>query len=599
MRRLTSMKVWMMALTLPLLLEMAVWGQSGSLKIVPGKPEVHVEIKKEVRAPLFAYNGFFATVEISNPTKKDADITVHGQMSIEMGSNDKKLSVEQREIVPAGTNRQLKVFLPIPLKLELISTQKSLFKKGLSSALTKICTCSCEVFVNRKSLKNETWSGEITTPGLYQHICMMSPSVSKKIHSSGGAIRYKLIGSRTLEWANDVRCIVGCTAVWMTGNEWRDVSDGMKTALEDYERLGGTVVVAGELSGDAPDQNGASVKNVGLGRHIMVPDISWLEKSLPVDKYSAKLGGVVYQEPKNQVSKLKLAGISMVSLISEEEGEITAEAPNVMAYLIGVLIAVLILGPGVFWVCKLMKKPLLPLIVTPSLAIAGTVIMILAKLIANGFENECELNGLVWFDHEAGRICSYGLAKATFRSILPVRPCFGESSIVTGEGDEISSTVDKGTQSISGLAAKAATLPVAYDVRSVAEKTKDAALTAVFADGKCTVVNRLVPLKELVVVGPDGKWYGGVDVKAGETRQLEESGDHGKWGDGNLLSEAVSMVLVDTSEKAIWQLAQSGALPVGAFAAVTDNPIMIDYGFKADSCKARVLVLGTYGQAGN
>ena len=290
----------------------------------------------------------------------------------------------------------------------------------------------------------------------------------------------------------------------------------------------------------------------------------------------------------------------MVSLVSDEEGEITAEAPNVMAYLIGVLIAVLILGPGVFWVCKLMKKPLLPLIVTPALAIAGTVIMILAKLIASGFDNACELNGLVWFDHEAGRVCSYGLAKATFHSILPVKPCFGESSIVAGEGGEISLAVAKGTQSISGLAAKAAALPDTYDVRSEAVKPKDAALTAVFADGKCTIDNELlVPLKELIVVGPDGKWYGGVDIKAGETRQLDESGDHGKWGDGNLLSEAVSMVLVDTSEKSTWQLAQSGALPVGAFAAVTDNPIMLDYGFKADSCKARVLVLGTYGHAGN
>ena len=355
MRRLTSMKIWVMALTLPLLLDMAVWGQSGILKIVPGKPEVRVEIKREVVTPLFAYNGFFAIVEISNPTEKDADITVQGQMSIEMVGKDKKLSVEQWEIVPAGTNRQLKVFLPIPLKLEPISPQKSLFRKSLSSALKKNCTCSCEVFVNWKSVKNETWTGEIMTPGFYQHICMKSPAVSKRI-LSGGINQYKLISSRSLEWANDVRCFVGCTAVWMTGNEWRDASDEMKTALEDYERLGGTVVVAGELSGDASSQSGASVKNVGLGRHIMVPDISWLEKSLPVDTYSPKLGGVVYQVPKNQASKLKLTGISMVSLVSDEEGEITAEAPNVMAYLIGVLIAVLILGPGVFWVCKLMKS---------------------------------------------------------------------------------------------------------------------------------------------------------------------------------------------------------------------------------------------------
>ena len=585
-----------LALMLPLILGLVIFGQDVGLKIV-SKPKVTVGITEKTDTPFFMNNGHLADVTVSNPTEKAVTVKVKGQMSFSEGSDSKKLSTEIKETVAAGETRQLHVFLPLPMEVE--SHSQDILGRGIRQAIKatiqKDGAGRCEVVVNGKTAETKEWVAKMYPADTFTAIVWSSPGVSGRISTMVTNGKMAMKANAPLNSADDIRCFIGCTAVWMTANEFRDLPPKVKTALADFERLGGTVVVAGELSGVGGKTSEATVRNVGLGRHVTVPDVRLLEDVAYSLRGNNKASEGTARTPRAQVAKLRLRGVRMMSLASDESEE-TLDPPNVMGYLIGVLVTVLLIGPGVFWVLKMMKKPLLPLIVTPALAIAGTIIMIVIKLLANGFSNDCDVTGVVWLDHEAARYCSYGKAKALFRSPFSGKLLFDECCVVTGEGADISSAVAEGKQRIAGLSSRVSSLPVNYDLRAAGALAKGCELQASFAADGCTVTNQLgVDLKELVVVGNDGKWYGGLDIKAGETRKLEESGEHGKWGDGNLLSEAVSMVIVDTSQKAVWQLVQSGALPAGGFAAVADTPFLLDSGFQADKLNARTLLLGTYG----
>ena len=589
MRKLTLM--------LPLFLGLVVFGQNVGLKTV-SKPKVSVKITAKADTYVFMYNGHLADVKVSNPTQKTLTVKVKGQMALSVGSEIKKLSTEIKETVAAGETRQLHVFLPLPMEVE--SHSQDILGKGIRQAIKatvqKEGAGRCEVVVAGKTAETKEWNAKVFPADFFTTIVWPSPGVTDRISTIVTSGKMAAKANMPLNSADDVRCFVGCTAVWMMANEFRNLPPKVQTALADFERLGGTVVVAGEVSDGDGKATEVTVRNVGLGRHVTVPDIRLLQDVAYSFRGSNKASEAKVRTPRAQVAQLRLRGVPLMALPSDETAEIV-EPPNFMGYLIGVLATMLLIGPGVFWLMKILKKPLLPLIVTPALAIAGTIIMIIVKLIANGFSSDSDVTGCVWLEPDAGRYCTYGKVRALFRSPFSVKQTFDECCIVTGEGSDLRSTISDGKQQISGVSSSVSSLPVNYDLRSVGTITSSYSLQASFGTDGCTVTNKLgVQLKELVVVGNDGKWYGGVNIKAGETCKLEESGEHGKWENGNLLSEAVSMVIEDTSDKAIWQLVQSGALPVGGFAAVTDTPFLLDFGFHADNLNARTLILGTYGR---
>ncbi|MBP5638824.1 MAG: hypothetical protein J6X55_05075 [Victivallales bacterium] len=602
--------------------------------------KVEVTVLSDASRTVCIPGGWLLRVLVRNSTQKDADIAIEAIL-LRAGNNDHltnsvikthnqkgELEVhvpgipgELRERVKVGETRILSMFLPLSdetakkkgIIASILNGIRSSYMQDASYEQEGTVYRSWKVSVNGKVVESKSDEGNVGAMKA-RHLFMNAHCLcSKQLCDQEQLNNFSqsLLGDvaeTSSNWPDDYRPYLAYSAIWLTACEWAGLSNGVRDALCVYEKLGGTVVVAANED-DRQQKNFTKeevtsllskvvFKKIGLGRMVTVPSIvcmevaakSLLQKGIKSKDYPSELiSGVKLWNL--QGSFLQLNGYDEEDRLIDND-----QRQDVNVYVIGLLLSVLVLGPGVFWGMKLWKKPLLPLLVTPALAISVSLLLVIVRFFSLEFDSECKLTSVVWLDNESGEFVSQGLIRGKLRSVWKKTLEFDDDCMVSfiNPVKDLSVRVSAGRQMLSADFSDDES-PIKYSVRYKGKTENGIQVT--FDDEGCTVTNRLgVPLAELIIAAPHGEWFGDLAIGAGETKRLAMRGRRGKWDEENIQLDAVQMVMFDTSEKAIWHLVHSGALAEGEFAAVTTEPFCSDYGFKANSSEKRVIVMGTYGR---
>lgn len=408
------------------------------------------------------------------------------------------------------------------------------------------------------------------------------------------------IGLPASEWPEDSLAYMGMPSVWLTPSEWRELREGTRTALRAYQRLGGQIFICATVRQPTLppwERLHRMVSQEGLGQVVELSDIRCLEALLTSQTAQKKpdLPDERLMSQMRQLLSLPLPqGLYEECLDEQLLQPDDSERMSPLAMAIVLLVTLLVLGPGVMGWCSWRGCPLRALVLTPLLA----VLVSLGILVCDRLRQppmRSRLLAVTCLDQTRGEQSSYGLV-----SLLAPNGVDGELSFPADARLELyRQQVDlglrqQGTRLVSDDGLLNHGLPTQYGVYGAG--SAEARLELSFdGEGRCHVVNRLgVRLKELCVVGPDGRLYAGGELPPEVEATLTPERTSPPASQETRLQPSVFRQLGDASD-ALRQWVQSGALPRGSYVGLSDQALLVDPGIPMDTGKVCQVVIGTFG----
>lgn len=532
----------------------------------------------------------------SQPAVVEVSVRLHG-LSFSPVSSEGTVEVYRREEIPPDGAPHLLV-IRTPLAMSYRSRWHSWFGEP--------CVRRSEVRVNGRSCPlngaGQT-ADRLSVLSQRMHIGdnrLVVSSQLAQVLPSNNERRLLEIGLPASEWPEDSLAYMGMPSVWLTPAEWRELREGTRTALRAYQRLGGQIFICAAVRQPTLppwEELHRIVSQEGLGQVVELSDIRCLE-ALLMSPLSQKKPGLPDEQLMSQMRQL--LSLPLPQMLHEERleeqriqpGDSERMSPLSMAIVL--LLALLALGPGVMGWCCWRGFPLRALLLTPVLAVLVSLVILVCDRLRQP-PMRSRLLAVTCLDQTRGEHSSYGLV-----SVLAPNGMDGSLSFpANGRLELYRQQADLGlrqqdTRLVSDGGILNHGLPTQYGVFGAG--LTEARLELSFdGEGRCHVVNRLgVRLRELCVVGPDGRCYVGGELPPGETGTLtpeppspQTTPDVQAW--------QRAFLQVGDVDGALRQVALSGALPRGSYVGLSDQALLVEPGMSPGAGKVCQVVFGSFG----